>query len=377
MPIYFDNAATTPLDPRVFEAMQPWLLEHFGNPSSIHQHGRKAKAVVEQSRKAIAGYFNTSPSEVFFTSGGTEADNMVLRSSVESLGVERIITSTLEHHAVLHTAEALEKSGRVAVSYVENDEQGRLSLAHLEELLKVKEKTLVSIMHGNNEIGNLNDIEAIGDLCRAYGALFHSDTVQTVGHYPIDLQKIPADFIVGSAHKFHGPKGVGFLYINARNKIAPLLLGGAQERNMRGGTENVAGIVGMARAFELAYEHLEQDHRYVADIKQRMVSGLTDAVDGVWFNGLSADPDNSLYTVLNVGFPESSFNEMLIFNLDIHQIAASAGSACSSGTNIGSHVLKAIGADEKRGHVRFSFSRMNTREEADEVIGKIKALYRG
>lgn len=375
MLIYLDNAATTPLDNDVLEAMLPYMTQHFGNPSSIHAHGREVRAAIEKSRKIIAGLLNTSPSEIFFTSGGTEGDNTAITSTIRQYNIKHVITTPIEHHAVLHTLESLEKQGLITISYTALDEKGHIVMDKLEELLKNNPGSLVSIMHANNEIGNINDITTIGELCEKYNCIFHSDTVQTMAHYPYDLQKLKANFIVGSAHKFHGPKGVGFLYVNSKLKIAPFINGGAQERNMRGGTENVYGIIGMAKAMEIAYNDLFRQHRYIQGLKNRMIQQLTEHIPGVAFNGDCLDPEKSLYTVLNVSLPKSDMNDMLLFNLDINKISASGGSACSSGSDIGSHVLKAINADPERGYVRFSFSKYNTEKEIDYAATKLAKLY--
>lgn len=369
MPIYLDNAASSPLDERVLEVMMPYLTQKFGNPSSIHNYGRETRAAIEKSRKSIAELLNTSPSEIFFTSGGTEADNMAIRGCVETHAIQHVITSPLEHHAVLHTTEALEKGPLpYRLSKLPVDGQGVLDLSHLETLLKSNPKSLVSLMHGNNEIGNLNDVDAIAALCKTYQAYFHSDTVQTMGHYRLDVQKTPVDYLVGSSHKFHGPKGIGFIYVNADRPIKPLLYGGPQERNMRAGTENVAAIVGMAKALELAYANLDQDRAYILALKSHMIEQLTSRIADISFNGLSGDLDKSLYTVLNISIPAGEESEMLLFNMDIEGIAASAGSACTSGTQIGSHVLEAMGADADRAYIRFSFSRMNTLDEINKAV---------
>lgn len=372
MNVYFDNAATTSLAPEVLEVMLPYMQDFYGNPSSIHAHGRKTRAAIEKARRTIATLLNTSPSEIFFTSGGTEADNFAITSSIHSLELKHAITSPIEHHAVLHTLQSQAKLGNIKLSLVEIDKQGNPDLNHLEELLKNNPRSLVSLMHGNNEIGNLNDLYKISEICKGYEAIFHSDTVQTMGHYPHDLQTIPVDFIVGAGHKFHGPKGVGFLYIKATNKINPLIQGGAQERNMRGGTENLYGIIGIAKALELAYQDMEAHQQKIKSIKQYMIEKLQTEVEGISFNGESGNLENSLYTVLNVAFPSSDANDMLMFNLDIQQISVSGGSACSSGSNTGSHVLNAIQVPADRGSVRFSFSRYNEKEEVDYVVAKIK-----
>ncbi|SIT95040.1 cysteine desulfurase family protein [Pontibacter indicus] len=376
MRVYLDNAATTPLDKEVFEAMAPFMLEHFGNPSSIHSHGREVRSAIEKARRTVATLLNTSPAEVFFTSGGTEADNAAIVCTCRSLGIKHAITTKLEHHAVLHTMEMLEKQGAVQLSYLRHDERGNLDLEHLEELLANQPRTIVSIMHANNEIGTLNDIEKIGEICRKYDAIFHSDTVQTMGHYKHDVQQIGANFLVGSAHKFHGPKGVGFLYCDAETKIQPLIQGGSQERNMRGGTENVYGIIGLAKALEIAYRDMAEHQKHMQGLKDRMIYKLREQMEDVSFNGMSEFGDKSLYTVLNVSLPASDINEMLLFSLDIAKISASGGSACSSGANAGSHVLRALGVDPSRGSVRFSFSKYNTVEEIDYVAETVAKMYK-
>ncbi|RAU81511.1 cysteine desulfurase family protein [Pontibacter arcticus] len=375
MRVYLDNAATTPLDKEVFDAMTPYMLEHYGNPSSIHMHGREVRSAIEKARRSVATLLNTSPAEIFFTSGGTEADNAALICSCRTLGIKHAITTKLEHHAVLHTMEMLRKQDGVQLTYLRCDERGVIDIEQLEELLSSQPQTLVSIMQANNEIGNLNDIEAIGKLCKKYNAIFHSDTVQTVGHYKHDLQELGVNFIVGSAHKFHGPKGVGFLYTDASVKIQPLIQGGAQERNMRGGTENVYGIIGLAKALEIAYRDMDDHKRHIQSLKDRMIHKLKEQLDDVTFNGLSAEADKSLYTVLSVSLPPSEINEMLLFSLDINKISASGGSACSSGTSVGSHVLQALNLDPARGNVRFSFSKYNTPEEIDYVAETVAKLY--
>jgi Cysteine sulfinate desulfinase/cysteine desulfurase and related enzymes len=373
MQVYFDNAATTALDPRVVEAMVEIMEFNYGNPSSIHAHGRQVKTIVERARKTVAGLLNTSPSEIFFTSGGTEADNTAITRGILDNGISHAITSPLEHHAVLHTLEALEQSGAIKLSLLDVDRLGRVDVQQLEQLLANNPRTFVSLMHANNEIGTLTDIEYISALCKQYRSIFHSDTVQTMAHYVHDLTKLQIDFVTGSAHKFHGPKGVGFLYINHQTKIKPFIYGGAQERNMRGGTENVYGIVGLAKALEIAYSEMDDHQRYIQGLKDYMIAQLKEHIPDVRFNG-DITPENSLYTVLNVSFPCTDMSDMMLFSLDIAGISASGGSACSSGSDIGSHVLQAIGADPGRPSVRFSFCKNNTREEIDFVIGKLKAL---
>ncbi|ADQ18528.1 cysteine desulfurase family protein [Leadbetterella byssophila] len=373
--IYLDNAATTPIDPAVLEVMMPYLTDFFGNPSSIHSHGRKVKSAIENARKTVASLLNTSPGEIFFTSGGTEADNTAISQSVATLGIKHIVSSRLEHHAVLHTLEHLEHAGKIKVTFLENDSQGVLDIDSLPAILENEPNSMISLMHGNNEIANLLDLHKVGEIAREYNALFHSDTVQTMGHYAFDLQTLPVDFIVGAAHKFHGPKGVGFLYINANHRISPFIHGGAQERNMRGGTENLYGIIGLAKALELANAELQEHQRHVKGIKALMIQELKDKIPGVQFNGRSADVENSLYTVLNVSFPEHPDNEMLLFNLDIEGISCSGGSACSSGTNQGSHVLNALNVDGGRANVRFSFSRFTTEEEIRQAIQILQRIF--
>ena len=374
MRVYLDNAATTPFDKEVLKAMYKVMETDHGNPSSIHSHGREVRTLIEKARKTVARLLHASPSEFFFTSGGTEADNMAIRCAIIDYGIKHAITSLIEHHAVLHTLQALEKSGVIRLSYVHIDSKGLVDYKHLEELLSSNERSFVSLMHGNNELGTLTDIEAVGQLCEKYNAIFHSDTVQTMGHYPHDLSRLKVHFLVCAAHKLHGPKGVGFLYINHAIKINPMIFGGSQERNMRGGTENVYGIIGLAKSLEIAYEGMEEHHEYIQGLKTYMMKELVKNVPGIEFNG-ETTPEKSLYTVLNVSFPEMEMAEMLLFSLDIAGISASGGSACSSGTNIGSHVLNGIHANPDRPAVRFSFSKLNTREEIDYVVGKVKELY--
>jgi len=375
MKVYLDNAATTPIDPVVFEEMKPYFLNHFGNPSSIHAHGREVRSAIEKSRKKIADLLNTSPSEIFFTSGGTEADNTVICCTVDTYDVEHIISSKIEHHAVLHTIENLEKIGKVRISYLEVDEQGNHNYDQLEDLLKKNPNSLVSIMHANNEIGNLNDIGRVGEMCAAYGSYFHSDSVQTMGHYVHDLQKLNIHSIAGSAHKFHGPKGIGFMFVRNDFKINPFIHGGGQERNMRGGTENVYGIVGLAKALEIAYHEMDSHQKLIQGLKDRMISKLKASIEDISFNGECANNEKSLYTILNVCLPESGENDMLLFNLDINQISASGGSACSSGSDIGSHVLKGIKTNPNRGAIRFSFSKYNNTDEIDYTVEKLASFY--
>ncbi|MBK9415829.1 MAG: cysteine desulfurase [Flavobacteriales bacterium] len=373
--IYLDNAATTPLAPEVFEAMVPVLREQFGNPSSIHAFGRQTRAVVERARRKVAELLHCTPGEIIFTSGGTEADNMVLHSCVRDLGVKHIITSAIEHHAVELTATRIGEQAGVLVHWVRLEPDGKPDVSHLRELLARTrgQGVLVSLMHANNEIGTRIDLDGIGALCREHGALFHSDTVQTMGHYAFDLSTLPVDFITCAAHKFHGPKGVGFLYMRSGAGLKPMILGGSQERNMRGGTENIAGIVGLAKAMELAYSHLKDHQDHVSGLKEHMRRRLIDSIPGVAFNGDTST--EALYTVLNVRFPDDGKAEMLIYNLDIEGIACSGGSACSSGSNKGSHVLAALYPDVTGANIRFSFSRYTTREEVDRTVDTLIRIF--
>ena len=372
---YFDNAATTPLDPEVLDAMLPFLSQHYGNPSSLHGPGRQVRAAIENARKTVAHLLNAAPAEISFTSGGTEADNYAAFGSIRTLGLRHAVTSPLEHHAVLHPLQVLAKAGEIELHYLRHDAQGALDLDHLEELLAKLPRAFVSLMHANNEIGNLNDIEAIGAICARHDAVFHTDTVQTMGHYRHDVQRLQTHFLVGSAHKFHGPKGVGFLYTRSGTRVASLIHGGAQERNVRSGTENVYGIVGLAKALEIAVRDLAAHQAHVLGLKQRFIARLRAEVEDVQFNGLSADPARSLYTVLSVSLPPSAITEMLLFNLDIGKVAASGGSACSSGAQAGSHVLEALGGDPERATVRFSMSKMNTEAEVDFAVETLARLY--
>lgn len=376
MKVYLDNAATTSMDEEVIVAMLPIMRENFGNPSSVHSLGRSSRAIIEKARKKIATYINAVPAEIFFTAGGTEADNMVLRSCTEDLGVNHIITSAIEHHAVIDTSNLISKNENVDLSLVNIDEKGYVDLAHLEQLLKENKdkKTLVSLMHANNEIGNLLPLKKVADLCKLYGALFHSDTVQTVGHYRFDVRDLKIDFMTCSAHKFHGPKGTGFLFVNSDLQLKPIITGGAQERNMRAGTENIYGIVGLTKAMEIAHRDMENHEKHIKGLKYYMVEELKKALPNIEFNG---DPlGDSLYTVLNARFPHSDMDEMLIYNLDIEGICASGGSACSSGSSVGSHVLSHIGIDMEKPSLRFSFSKYNTKEEIDYTINVIKELFK-
>lgn len=373
--IYFDNAATTALDPEVLEAMMPYLTEKFGNPSSIYSYGRETKMAIESARKSVARILGCKPAEIFFTSGGTESSNTAIRASVHDLGCTHIISSPIEHHATLHTVELLAKSGEVQLSFVKLNDKGHVDLTDLEGLLSAnKGKTLVTLMHANNELGNLLDVQKVGELCKRYDAIFHSDMVQTIGHYPINLHEIPVHFVSAAGHKFHGPKGVGILYVNETIKINPLLAGGSQERNMRAGTENLYGIVGFAKALELASSRYESDSDYINGLKGYMCRRISETFPQAVCNGDTEG--NSLYTVLNVSFPKTDKSDMLLFNLDIAGICVSGGSACSSGASSVSHVIKALynGQSEQMVPIRFSFSRHNTKEEVDAVVEKLKEL---
>lgn len=369
MKVYLDNAATTPMAPEVLEAMMPYFTTHFGNPSSIHQFGRTVKSAVETARKSIARELNCSPMEICFTSGGTEADNMAINGAVTQLGVRHIISSEVEHHAVLHTVEHCNADLNVRLSMVELDGKGHVNIAHLRKLLAdSQEKTLVSLMHANNEIGTMIDIDEIAGICEEFNALFHSDTVQTMGHFKLDMAKTRVHFITGAAHKFHGPKGVGFLYLNKDVHIEPLIRGGSQERNMRAGTENIYGIVGMAKALELACADIEGHQKYVQGLKDYMKKQLFEKIEGISINGCE---DRSLYTVLNVKLPATNKASMLLFLMDIDGVACSGGSACSSGSNQGSHVLRALKVNQDSPSIRFSFSRYTTREEIDYAVDRL------
>jgi cysteine desulfurase len=371
--IYLDNAATTALDPEVLDAMMPYLTNRFGNPSSIYSYGRESRMGIENARKSVAKLLHAHPSEIFFTSGGTESSNTAITAAVRDLGCKHIISSEIEHHATLHTIEYLHKKGEASLSYVRILENGHIDLLHLEELLQnSSEKCLVTLMHANNEIGNITDLFSIGNLCKKHHAIFHSDTVQTVGHFPFDLRNTPVDFITGSGHKFHGPKGSGILYINENIKINPFINGGSQERNMRAGTENLYGIIGFAKALDMASENHIIDKEKIQGLKFYMMESLKKNIAGTSFNG---DPTgNSLYAVLSVNFPKTEKSEMLLFNLDIHHICASGGSACTSGADQGSHVIRALKNDPDSVTVRFSFSKYNTISEIDWVIDKLKEM---
>lgn len=371
--IYFDNAASTPLDPSVFEQMKPYFLDFTGNPSSTHAYGRDLRNAIEQARRSIAGHLNCQPYELYFTSGGTEADNTAILGAVQQ-GYRHIITTRIEHHAVTHPVEHLEAAGQVSATWLQVDREGHIDLAELEATLQAHPQSLVCLMHGNNEIGTVYDLEAIGNLCRAHGALFHSDTVQTMGNLSLDLARTPVDFITASAHKFNGPKGIGFLYVRKGVRIPPLISGGGQERDLRAGTENLPAIMGLRFALDKAYGDLAAKQAHLRGLKARMRSQLEAAFPSIQFNG---DPreEYALPTVLSLSFPVDE-DLMLLFNLDLLGVAASAGSACNSGAVQGSHVLQQIGASEGavRNTVRFSFGLQNTAAEVDQVVEHLRQI---
>lgn len=370
--VYLDNAATTPIRPEVLEAMMPFLTSHFGNPSSIHHDGRTTRAAIEAARKTVAGWIGASTGEIFFTSGGTESNNMAIKCAVSDLGVKRIITSRVEHHCVKHSVEHLNKQKAVEVDFVNVDQYGLPDFDQLESILSASDvPTLVTLMHANNEVGSMLDLKMLSDLCRKYGAWLHSDTVQTVGHFPVNVQQTSVDFISGAAHKFYGPKGIGFIYINSRCRITPFIDGGSQERNMRAGTENISGIIGLAKAIQLAYSDLDEDQEYITGLKDYMKEQLTSSIPGILFNG---HPTDSLYTVLNVSFPPGPQAELMVMSLDIAGVSASGGSACSSGAESQSHVLEGIGHPADRKAVRFSFGRLTTKEDIDFAVDQIAGI---
>lgn len=370
--IYLDNAATTQPHPEVIEAMKNCMDQCWGNPSSIHAYGREARTIIDRARKQIAEIVGAAPAEIFFTSGGTEANNLALRQTIHTMGIKTAITSPTEHHAVLHTLENLEKDGLIKLHILAVDEAGRVDLNQLDALLKANPQTIVSLMHANNEIGTKLPLEKVSNMVKEYGALLHTDAVQTMGHYHFDLHKLAVNFTNGAAHKFHGPKGIGFCYIKSGTSIHPLITGGAQERNMRAGTENLYGIVGIAKAMEVAYRDLDADASYVRNLKDTMARQLQERIPGIEFNGdISSD---SLYTVLNVSLPDSELSEMALFKLDIQGVCASGGSACSSGSNVGSHVIAAIKPNSTRSAIRFSFSKFNTMDEIMETVSMLEKM---
>ena len=371
-PIYFDNAATTPILPEVVDRMQKVLSAQFGNPSSVHGTGREAKAIVETARKTIAKELNTKPAEIIFTSGGTEGDNMIITSAVQSLGVKTIITSPIEHHAVLHAVEHLQQTFGVQVWYVGVKSSGEIDYDDLVRLLQQDDsEKLVSLMHINNELGTFIDLHRVANLCKDNNALFHSDTVQSVGHYRLDLSEIPIDFLVAAAHKFHGPKGVGFVFVRKSSGLAPMIHGGAQERGLRAGTESVHNIAGMEEAFMQAYKNMDEDRAYISDLKSYALKALQKAFPKAHFNGCCADMDQSTYTIINVRLPIPEDKATLLgFSLDLQGIACSKGSACQSGSESGSHVLEHILDEEQQAmpSVRISCSKLNTQKEVDRLV---------
>ena len=372
--IYFDNAATTCLDPEVLDAMMPYLTSCYGNPSSIYSYGRESRLAIEIARKSVAKILNAHPAEIFFTSGGTESSNTAITAAIRDLGCRHIISSPIEHHATLHTVEHLHHSDKVELSFVNILPDGHIDMDNLQTLLaESNTKCLVTLMHANNEIGNMLDLHAVGNLCKKYGAIFHSDTVQTVGHFPFNLRNTPEHFITGSGHKFHGPKGVGILYINDNIKITPFMLGGSQERNMRAGTENLYGIVGFAKALQMATDNHDHDSSQIKEMKLYMRDQLENQIPGTTFNG-DVEGD-SLYAVLSASLPKTEKSEMILFNMDINNICASGGSACTSGADAGSHVIRAINNNPNQVTVRFSFSKYNTKEEVDYTVSKLKELF--
>ena len=371
--IYVDNAATTPISPEVFEAMKPWLTEHYGNPSSIHAEGRKARTAIEQARKTVAHYLEASIGEIFFTSCGTESINTAIKRSVLDLGVQRIITSPIEHHCTLHSVEAVKRDYGIQVDYLPVSKTGQPDLEALRSFVSDQESpTLVTLMHANNEIGTLTPIREISSICQQAGVYFLPDTVQTIAKYPLSVKEMPVTFLAGSAHKFHGPKGIGFMYINGEVKINPLIDGGSQERTMRSGTENIAYIVGLAKALELYIKDRYARQKHIDGLRRYLAGQLLSAFPGAHLNGDGLD--NTLYTVLSTAFPPHPKNELLLLQLDISGICASGGSACTSGAEAASHVLEGIGGDPDYKTIRFSFSHYNTLEEMDEVVRKIKAI---
>jgi cysteine desulfurase len=370
--IYLDNAATTPVLPEVVEKMKQVLSVSFGNPSSIHSQGRTAKVLIEQTRKSIAKELGALPSEIIFTSGGTEGDNMVLQGAVRGLGVETIITSKIEHHAVIHAAENLEKFYQIKVQYVQVLSDGTPDLVDLERLLQHdNSKKLVSLMHVNNELGTISDLEAIGSLCQKNNAFFHSDTVQSIGHYRLNLKELPIDFAVAAAHKFHGPKGIGFVYIRKETGLQSLLFGGGQERGLRAGTESVHNIVGLGEAFSHAYSNLDSDKSHIEDLKMYCINQFKSTFSDLSFNGCCDDLTKSTYTIVNLRIPMSPEKANLLgFNLDLKGICCSKGSACQAGSETGSHVLNYILSEKQlqSPSIRVSFSKYNTKQDVDQLV---------
>jgi len=372
MNVYLDNAATTAIDQDVFEVMKPYFTQFYGNPSSIHSTGRKTRAAIEHARKTIAGLIGATSSEIIFTSGGTEAINIFLRGIVSS--VTHIISSPIEHPAVLETLNFLAQNKQVKVIWLKLDTEGRILPESIDKALKLNSRALVSLMHGNNEVGNLLPLEEIAQICNEYKAPLFTDAVQTMGHYELNLQKVNMSGLSASAHKFHGPKGVGFLYLSNGTSLTRGYGGGEQERGLRVGTENVAAIVGMAKALELSYSTLIDDRKHIESLKKSLIDLLLVHIPDIKFNGLSSIMNDSLYTVLSSSFPENEQNDMLLFNLDLANISVSAGSACASGAAKDSHVLKALGHNKKGATVRFSFSKTNELNELEYVVKSLKEI---
>jgi len=370
--VYFDNAATTPIRTEVVDVMHDVLKDTFGNPSSTHAFGRSAKTQIETARKSIAKHFNAHPQEIIFTSGGTESDNMLVRCAVQDLDIETVITSRIEHHAILHAVEFLEEQKLAKVLYVKTDSDGAVDYTDLGHLLAADDsKKLVSLMHINNEIGTILDLERVSNLCKTHDALFHTDAVQGVGHYAINLEEIAIDFLSAAAHKFHGPKGVGFSFVRKNSGLQPFILGGSQERGLRAGTESVHNIVGMAKALEIAYAKLDEEQQYLKELKAHAIKQLTSAFPDIHFNGCCSDMERSTFTLVNVALPIAEEKASLLnFHLDLNGVACSKGSACQSGSTKGSHVLEEVvpTALSKRPSIRFSFSVFNTQDEVDYLV---------
>ena len=377
MSVYLDNAATTALDPEVLEAMLPFYKEFYGNPSSQHEMGRKAKSAIEEARKTIAKLINASQGEIVFTSCGTESNNTILKCAVRDLGVKHIFTTPIEHHCVLHTLEYLAETDKIKITIIPVDSDGRVNIQYLERQLSlINEKSLVSIIHANNEVGTMSDIDAIAYICNKYDVLYHADTVQSFAHYTFDVKKTPINFLSASAHKFHGPKGVGFFYMKGATKVHSFIHGGGQERGFRAGTENVAGIVGMAHAAKIAYEHLDEDKQHILGLKNYLKEEIKKALPAVEFNGVVED-EGALFTVLSLSLPQHPSGSLLLFKLDMQGIYVSGSSACSSGASVGSHVLASMGKTADRIPLRCSFSKFNKKSDIDTLVKAIKVLYKG
>jgi len=376
--VYLDNAATTKVRDEVVDLIAEVIKNEYGNPSSTHSYGRSSKSIIETSRKEIANLLNVSPSEIIFTSGGTEGDNMILRNCVKNLNVKHIVSSKIEHHAVTHTIDYLLTCNDIKISYVKIHSNGNIDYDDLESILEgSSEKTLVSLMHINNELGNISNIKLISDLCKKHNALFHSDTVQSIGHYDLDFNKLKLDFFVASAHKFHGPKGVGFAFVRKNTRLGSFITGGMQEKGFRAGTESVHNIYGMSEALKISLKNLVNEKKYVTDIKNYFITNISNEIKGVKFNGTSGEVDKSTYTLVNVLLPiDKKTGGLLMFKLDMKGIACSKGSACQSGSDNGSHVLNEIQnkQDNENISLRFSFSVFNTKKDIDYTILELKKL---